>query len=60
MTIEYVLLLCAVFGLVLKAFLSAPADAFKKAGPKMGARIERQIETGGGFRPDDHRMEWGN
>lgn len=58
MTIEYVLLLVAMTMLVLKAFISAPGDAFNKAGPKMAARVERQLETGGGFKPGGNRIEW--
>jgi hypothetical protein len=59
MTIEYVLLLTAMTMLVLKIFISAPSEAFKKSGPKMGARIERQLETGSGFTPNGARHEWG-
>jgi hypothetical protein len=59
MTIEYVLLLTAMTMLVLKIFISAPSDAFRKSGPKMGARVERQLETGGGFTPKGQRQEWG-
>lgn len=49
MTIEYVLLMTAMFMLVMKVFISAPSEAFRKAGPKLGARVEKQLETGGGF-----------
>ncbi len=59
MTIEYVLLLISMFALVLKVFISAPGDAFKKSGPMMGARVERQLETGGGFKPGGGgKTEW--
>ncbi|MBV2168186.1 MAG: hypothetical protein KUL82_05710 [Bdellovibrio sp.] len=51
MTIEYVLLLFAVFFFGLKAFMSAPAKAFKESGPRLGARIEQQLATGDGFKP---------
>lgn len=51
MTVEYVLLLVALLGFGIKAFMSAPADAFREAGPRLGARIERQISTGTGFKP---------
>lgn len=50
MTIEYVLLLIAIFGISLKLFVSAPKEAFQKAGPRLGARIEMQIATGTGFK----------
>lgn len=59
MTIEYVLLLTAMFMLVLKIFISAPSEAFQKAGPKLGARVERQLETGNGFRPNGKPTQWG-
>ena len=49
MTIEYILLLVVVFGIGLKVFVSAPMDAFKNSGPKLGARVEKQLTTGAGF-----------
>ena len=59
MTIEYVLLLFAMFFLVLKGFSTAPANAFKEAGPRLGARVERQLETGGGFLNNGQTNAWG-
>lgn len=58
MTIEYVLLLFAVFFIGLKVFISAPGDAFKKAGPRMAARVENHLETGGGFKPQGSPNQW--
>jgi hypothetical protein len=58
MTIEYVLLLFAVFFIGLKAFMSAPAEAFKQSGPRLGARIEQQLATGDGFKPNGNSNEW--
>jgi len=58
MTIEYVLLLCAIFLIGLKVFISAPADAFKKSGPRMAARVESHLETGGGFKIQGNRNQW--
>jgi hypothetical protein len=58
MTIEYVLLLTAMTMLVLKIFISAPTEAFRNAGPKMGARVERQLETGAGFKPNGSPNQW--
>ncbi len=58
MTIEYVLLLIVVFGFGLKAFVSAPAEAFKNAGPRLGARIEQQLATGDGFKPNGNPVGW--
>jgi len=49
MTVEYVLLMIAIFAIGLKFFSSAPMDAFRESAPKLGARIERQMITGNGF-----------
>ena len=58
MTIEYVLLLIAIFAFGLKAFVSAPTEAFRSSGPRLAARIEQQIETGEGFRPRGSYLDW--
>lgn len=60
MTVEYVLLLVAVFAIGLKTFTTAPKQAFGKAGPALGARIEKQLTTGDGFKPisGNSRLEW--
>lgn len=58
MTIEYVLLLIAVFGLTLKFFISAPQDAFRTGGPRLAAKVERQLATGDGFRFKGERLAW--
>jgi hypothetical protein len=58
MTIEYVLLMIAVFAIGLKTFTSAPMDAFKKAGPALGARVEKQLSTGSGFKPQGTTLAW--
>ncbi len=60
MTIEYVLLLISVFAIGLKTFTTAPKEAFKKAGPALGARVEKQLTTGDGFKPiyGNSRLEW--
>jgi hypothetical protein len=59
MTIEYILLLVAVFGITLKVFIEAPKNAFKEAGPKLGARVEKQLATGTGFmRTTKGRFVW--
>ncbi len=50
MTIEYILLLVVVFGIGLKVFVSAPMDAFKNSAPMLGARVEKQLATGSGFK----------
>ena len=61
MTVEYVLLLFATFFIGLKLFASAPTKAFIDSGPRLGARVERQLETGGNFRPGGgDRNQWGS
>jgi hypothetical protein len=52
MTTEFVLLLGIYGFLLLGAFLGdlGPIETFKKSGPRLGARIERNIATGTGFR----------
>ncbi|MBO9667301.1 MAG: hypothetical protein J7501_10875, partial [Bdellovibrio sp.] len=56
--IEYVLLLTAILFIGLKAFVSAPGDAFRNSGPKLAARVEKQLETGQGFKPKGNKIEW--
>lgn len=58
MTIEYVLLLSATVFLILKAFISAPTKAFANAGPRLGARIERQLMTGDGYPGVGNGLAW--
>lgn len=58
MTIEYVLLLIAVFMIGLKAFISAPSEAFRGSGPRLAARVEKQLDTGQGFKPKGNRLNW--
>lgn len=50
MTIEYILLLVAVFSITLKFFVEAPKNAFKEAGPRLAARVEKHLVTGNGFK----------
>jgi hypothetical protein len=58
MTVEYILLLFAVFFIGLKFFSEAPKDAFKKSGPVLALRVEKQLITGDGFRPKGERNQW--
>lgn len=58
MTVEYVLLLVCVFAIAMKSFMSAPTNAFKQSGPRLGARVEKQIATGDGFRDKGARISW--
>ena len=52
MTVEVVLLLGLYAFVVLGAFLGdlGPLETFRKSGPRLGARIERNVSTGDGFR----------
>lgn len=58
MTIEYILLLFAVFFIGLKFFIEAPRDAFKNSGPRLALRVEKQLITGDGFEPNKKKNEW--
>lgn len=59
MTVEYILLLIAVFFIGLKFFTGAPRDAFEKSGPVLGMRVEKQLITGNGFKPKaDQPNQW--
>lgn len=59
MTIEYVLLLVVTFFFIVKGMLTVPNAAFKQSGPRLGARIEQQLETGAGFRPGStDKIRW--
>ncbi len=58
MTIEYVLLLIAVFFVGLKFFMTAPADAFRNSGPRLAARVEQQLATGNGFVDKAKYVSW--
>ena len=49
MTIEYILLLSLFVFVMMSAIIKGPAQAFDKAGPKLGARIEKHLMTGDGF-----------
>jgi hypothetical protein len=52
MTTEYVLLLAIYTFLILGAFLGdkGPMSAFKDAGPRLGARVERNLTVGTEFK----------
>ncbi len=58
MTVEYLLLLITVFGIGMRFFTSAPMDAFRESGPKLGARIEKNIQTGGEFKENGQVNQW--
>jgi hypothetical protein len=48
MTTELVILL-ALFVTVIVGVFKTPAETFDNAGPRLGMRIEKQLETGSGF-----------
>ncbi len=50
MTLEYVLLLVATVGLCFSSMVEAPKAAFRNSAPRLGARIEKHLATGTGFR----------
>lgn len=58
MTVELVLLLGIYAFILLGAFLgeSGPIETFRKSAPRLGARIERNISTGDGFRTSNDGM----
>lgn len=58
MTIEYILLMFAVFFIGLKFFTEAPKDAFKNSAPRLALRVEKQLITGDGFEPNKKKNEW--
>jgi hypothetical protein len=49
MTLEYILLLVAIFGISLRFMVEAPKKAFHDSGPRLAARVEKHIATGTGF-----------
>lgn len=52
MILEYILLLVLTTTLITTVIIKGPNDAFKKAGPKLGARIEKNLVTGDRFSAD--------
>lgn len=63
MTVELVLLLGIYATLLLGAFLGdlGPIATFKKSAPRLGARVERNISVGNGFRTtttDNQPVNW--
>ncbi len=62
MTTELVLLLGIYVFIVMGAFLGelGPIETFKKSAPRLGARVERNISVGDGFREssDGQGVTW--
>lgn len=52
MILEYILLLTMFVVFVGSVIFKGPNDAFKNAGPKLAARIEKQMITGDKFSKD--------
>ncbi len=50
MTLEYVLLLVATVALCFRFMVEAPKTAFRDSAPRLGARVERHLATGTGFK----------
>lgn len=58
MTVEYVLLISLFVYLLLGALTTQPAKTFTDFGPRLGARIEKQIVTGDGFTDKGTGVSW--
>ncbi len=49
MSVEYILLLALFVFLMMGALIGGPENSFTKAGPRLGARVEKHLITGYGF-----------
>lgn len=49
MSVEYILLLALFVFLLMGALIMGPQNSFTKAGPRLGARVEKHLMTGYGF-----------
>jgi hypothetical protein len=60
MILEYILLLTMVVLFVVSVVFTGPNNAFKNAGPKLAARVEKQLITGDKFSTDGVKpsTEW--
>ena len=62
MTVELVLLMSLYAFIVMGVFLGdfGPIETFKKSAPRLGAKIERNLSTGWGFRKatDKDKVNW--
>lgn len=59
MTLEYVLLLVATVALCFRFMVEAPKTAFRDSAPRLGARVERHLATGTGFKSNKKaRSKW--
>jgi hypothetical protein len=48
-TVEVILLLCIFVFTLFGVLTQGPTNSFLKSGPRLGARVERQLITGDGF-----------
>lgn len=55
MTVEYILLISLFVLFVMKVTYLGPSNAFRNAGPKLGARVEKHLITGERFSSDGTR-----
>lgn len=60
MIIEYILLLVLTVMFVATVIIKGPNDAFKNAGPKLAARVEKTLITGDRFgrNPNEPSTQW--
>jgi hypothetical protein len=58
MTVEYVLLLSLFVYLLLSAMTTTPLKTFDDYGPRLGARVEKQMITGDGFTTQGKALKW--
>ncbi len=58
MSVEYILLMSMFVILLMSSIIKGPTTAFLKAGPLLGARVERHLITGDGFRPGARLNVW--
>jgi len=59
MIVEYILLITAFVLMMMKITYYAPLAAFEKAGPRLGARVEKHLATGRGFSENPRRsVNW--
>ena len=58
MTLELVLLVTLFVFFIMGALTSTPMKTFGDYGPRLGARIEKQLVTGDGFKHQGTGVEW--
>lgn len=58
MTLEYVLLLFMFVTLLMTPLAKGPIESFKSTAPKLGARVEKHLITGNGFKVNGQEHKW--